>query len=304
MQKRDKGLSVVMIAKNASRYLHESLCSLSGVADEIVFVDTGSTDSTIEIAKNHACRIFSFNWCDDFSKAKNFGIEQARYRWILNIDSDEVLDGSNAKAILGEALLNGSVPAYIIYQDNLCDSGEIIPHMMLRLFRNDSRIRFTNPVHECISEKLFFHWPRFFPPILDVHLKHYGYLSIHIQGKRDRNIDLLQRWNNAEPGNIIGNYKFGCSLIAAGRKEEALIYFEKAFKYFIVPLDMHILLFLPVFVLNYHNALISAAPYEQCPGTDKPAVSAPSRTAKSAATPAKSAGRRRSSGRLIPGRDS
>lgn len=262
MKKFAEGLSVVMIAKNASRYLQESLCSLSGVADEIVFIDTGSTDSSIEIAKNHACRIFTFNWCDDFSRAKNFGIEQARYRWIINIDSDEVLDGNDAKAILGEALLNDSAPAHIIYQDNLIDSGEVKPHMVLRLFQNDPRIRFTNPVHECISEKLFLHWPDFFPSILDVHLKHYGYLSINIHGKRQRNMALLQRWVDAEPDNIIGNYKLGCLLLAGGRKEESLIYLEKAFELF--PLSSrHTFPILPVFAVNYHTALVSAGKTEK-----------------------------------------
>lgn len=166
MKELVEGLSVVMIAKNASRYLNESLSSLSAVADEIVFIDTGSTDSSIEIAKNHACRIFAFNWCDDFSKAKNFGIEQARYRWIMNIDSDEVLDFNDAKAILGDALMNDSAPAYIIYQDNLFDSGEVIQNMAIRLFQNDPRIRFTNPVHECIPKNCFRTGPAFSLPFL------------------------------------------------------------------------------------------------------------------------------------------
>ena len=251
-----------MIAKNAGRYLHETLSSLSGVADEIVFIDTGSTDSSIEIAKNHACRIFAFNWCDDFSRAKNFGIEQARYRWIMIIDSDEVLEGNDAKAILGEVLLNSSAPAYIIYQDNLFDSGEVIPNMAIRLFQNNPRIRFTNPVHECISEKLFSHWPDFFPPILDVHLKHYGYLSMNIRGKHERNLVLLQRWVDAEPGNMIVNYKLGSALFAVGRKEESLIYLEKAFKHFRVSLDRYTIPFLHVFAINYYNSLVSTGKTE------------------------------------------
>lgn len=263
MQELAEGLSVVMIAKNAGRHLQEALCSLSGVADEIIFVDTGSTDSSIEIAKYNACKVFSFNWCDDFSKAKNFGIEQARFRWIMNVDSDEVLDGNDAKAILGEALRNGSAPAYIIYQDNLCDSGEVIPHMVLRLFQNDLRIRFTNPIHECISERLFSHWPAFFPSILEVHLKHYGYLSVNIRGKQKRNIDLLQGWVDAEPDSIIGNYKLGSILFAAGRKAESLVYLEKAFEHFPVNRDRCTFPFLPVFAVNYHKALISAGKTEE-----------------------------------------
>jgi glycosyltransferase involved in cell wall biosynthesis len=263
MKELVEGLSVVMIAKNASRYLNESLSSLSAVADEIVFIDTGSTDSSIEIAKNHACRIFAFNWCDDFSKAKNFGIEQARYRWIMNIDSDEVLDFNDAKAILGDALMNDSAPAYIIYQDNLFDSGEVIQNMAIRLFQNDPRIRFTNPVHECISEKLFSHWPGFFPSILDVHLKHYGFLSINIHGKHERNLALLQRWVEAEPDNIIGNYKLGSALFAVGQKAESLIYLKKAFENIPVSMDRYTFPFLHVFAINYHNALVSSGKTEK-----------------------------------------
>jgi glycosyltransferase involved in cell wall biosynthesis len=263
MKELAEGLSVVMIAKNAGRYLHESLSSLSGVADEIVFIDTGSTDSSIEIAKNHACRIFAFNWCDDFSRAKNFGIERARYRWIMNIDSDEVLDCNDAKTILGEALLNDSAPAYIIYQDNLFDSGEVIQNMAIRLFQNDPRIRFTNPVHECISEKLFSHWPDFFPSILDIHLKHYGYLSMNIHGKHERNLVLLQRWVDAEPDNMIGNYKLGSAFFAVGREEESLIYLEKAFKHFRVSMDKCTIPILHVFAINYYNSLVSSGKTEK-----------------------------------------
>jgi glycosyltransferase involved in cell wall biosynthesis len=253
-----EGLSVVMIAKNASRYLEESLCSLSGVADEIVFIDTGSADASVEIAEKHACRIFDFNWCDDFSKAKNFGIEQARYRWIMNIDADEVLDGNDAKTILGAALLNDSTPAFIIYQDNLLDSGEVKPNMLLRLFQNDPRIRYTNPVHECISEKLFLHWPGFSPPILDVHLKHYGYLQINVRGKHRRNIALLQKWVDAEPDNIFGNYKLGSTFFDLGRKEKSLLYLEKAYELFAVSKERYTFSFLPLFAVNYHKALVSA----------------------------------------------
>jgi len=262
MEKIAEGLSVVMIAKNASKYLHESLNSLSGIADEIVFIDTGSTDSSIEIANKYACRIFTFNWCNDFSKAKNFGIEQARYRWILNIDSDEILDSNDAKDILGEALQNESAPAHIIYQDNLFDSGEVIPHMVLRLFQNDPRIRFTNPIHECISEMLFLHWPDYFPSILDIHLKHCGYLAANIHGKHKRNMASLQRWVNAEPDNIIANYKMGCILLTIGREKESIQYLEKAFELF--PINSgYTFPILPVFAINYYTSLVSLGKTEK-----------------------------------------
>lgn len=263
MKALSAGLSVVMIAKNAGRHIGQSLGSLAGVADEIVLVDTGSTDSTIEIAQKHGCRIYRMEWQGDFSRARNFGIERARYRWIMSVDSDEVLERDEAKSILASTLPDASVPAFIVYQDNLTDSGEIQRHMALRLFQNDPRLRFSNPVHECISEKLFLHWPGFFPPILDLHLKHYGYLSLHLEGKLARNRALLQNWLACEPDNVTANYKLGSTLFALGEREESLEYLKKAYGHFYAHVDSYNLRFLPVFAVNYHSSLISAGKTEK-----------------------------------------
>jgi len=273
MQELIQGLSIVMIARDASRYLEESLRSLAAVAAEIVFVDTGSTDATMEIASRHGCRIYRFEWQDDFSRAKNFGIEQARYRWIMSVDSDEVLDREEGKVIIQKALAGGSAPAFLVYQDNLTDTGEVQQQMALRLFRNDPRIRFSNPVHECISESLFFHWQDFFPPILDIHLKHYGYLSGNRKGKLQRNIALLQSWLDVDPDNIIANYKLGNTYFAMGREEAALNYLERAFRDFDAGSDTRTLQLLPVFAVNYHRALISAGKVEKAKAFERMMIS-------------------------------
>ena len=65
-------LSVAMIVKNESEVLDRCLSSLSGLYDELIIVDTGSTDDTIEIAKKHNAQIYTFDWIDDFSAARNF----------------------------------------------------------------------------------------------------------------------------------------------------------------------------------------------------------------------------------------
>ena len=251
------GLSVIMIAKNSEQYLPVVLRSLRDVADEIVLVDTGSTDTTVEIARNHDCRIFEFPWSDDFAAAKNFGIEQARFSWILNVDTDEVLYDKKAKDILASALLDDTVSAYIIWLDNLFDSGRMAPAKGLRLFRNDRRIRFTNPVHESIGESLYAGWPTFIPPLLDIHLRHYGYLARNAQGKHDRNIEMMQRWAAAEPDNIFANYKLGTTLSETGRKEEAILYMEKTFALFTESADRGSYPFLPAFVEEYTDLLVS-----------------------------------------------
>jgi len=257
MREPAHGLSVVMIAKNSEQYLSIVLRALKEIADEIVLVDTGSTDTTLDIARDHDCGIFKFPWANDFAAAKNFGIEQARFSWILNVDTDEVLYDRKAKAILESALRDESVPAYIIFLDNLFDSGRVESVKGLRLFRNDCRIRFTNPVHESIGESLYANWPAFAPPLLDIHLRHYGYLLRNAQGKHERNIVMMQSWIASEPDNIFANYKLGTTLSEAGRNEEAVAYLEKTFELFTECRDRGSYPFLTAFIGEYCSLLVT-----------------------------------------------
>ena len=226
------GLSAVMIARDGERYLAETLDALARVADETVLVDTGSTDRTVAIARRFGCRIFNYSWEDDFSAARNFAITKACFRWILSIDADEVLETENAGAVLETALAEETIPAYLVYQDNCYDDGSLKPNPVLRLFRNDPRIRFVNPVHECISGTLFASFPGVRLTALDLHLRHYGYLGENLAGKAERNLAILRRWVAAEPGHIFANFKLGGQLLELGLTTEALACLEKVFDLF------------------------------------------------------------------------
>ena len=84
-------LSVCVIAKNEENVLNQCLSSIADFADEIIFVDTGSTDSTVEIAKKFTKNIFSFPWIDDFSAAYNFALSKATMEYSCRWDADFVL---------------------------------------------------------------------------------------------------------------------------------------------------------------------------------------------------------------------
>lgn len=92
-------ISACIICKNEAKLLEKSLESIKDVVDEIVFVDTGSTDNSIEIAKKYTNRIYHFEWIDDFSAARNFTQSKAKYDYILLWDGDWVLDEKSAKKI-------------------------------------------------------------------------------------------------------------------------------------------------------------------------------------------------------------
>ncbi|WP_298438407.1 glycosyltransferase [Geobacter sp.] len=229
---RTQGLSAVMIARNAERYLSMSLRSLRRVCREIVLVDTGSADDTVAIANRFGCRIFHYPWGNDFSAAKNYAIEQAEYSWVLSVDADEVIFDRGAAPLLAAVVAADAVPAYRVWIDNLLDSGRIESHQALRLFRNDARIRFVNPVHESVGESLLKHWPDAVPPLLELRLRHYGYLRVNTAGKHRRNLELMERWVAAEPDNIYARYKLGMTLAEMGEDDAAYRHLRAAFELF------------------------------------------------------------------------
>jgi GT2 family glycosyltransferase len=94
-KKIDPTISLCMIVKNEEAVIGRCLDSVKDLVDEIVIVDTGSTDNTKEIVKGYTDRIFDFQWVDDFSAARNFSFDQARMDYILWLDADDVLDEEN-----------------------------------------------------------------------------------------------------------------------------------------------------------------------------------------------------------------
>ena len=100
-------ISLCMIVKNEEAVLARCLDTVADLVDEIVIVDTGSTDRTKEIAAHYTDRIYDFEWVDDFSKARNFAFSKATMEYIYSADADEVLDAENRERfrILKEHLL-------------------------------------------------------------------------------------------------------------------------------------------------------------------------------------------------------
>ncbi len=99
--------SLCMIVKNEAEILARCLDSLHDLMDEIIIVDTGSDDRTVEIAKQYTDKVFSFEWHDDFSEARNFAFSKATMDYIYSADADEVLDEEEHEKfrMLKEALL-------------------------------------------------------------------------------------------------------------------------------------------------------------------------------------------------------
>src|SRR3989344_3837469 len=117
-------ISLCMIARNEELYLEQCLNSVKDLADEIIIVDTGSTDKTKEIAKKFGAKVFDFKWVDDFSAARNESLKHAAKDWILVLDADETLDEKGKKAIK-ELAKGKDNDAYLFLQKNYTNESSI-----------------------------------------------------------------------------------------------------------------------------------------------------------------------------------
>ena len=161
-----------MIVRNEARNLPALLDRMREGMDEMVVVDTGSTDGTAEVAEKHGARVFHFEWCDDFSAARNFAIDQCRHEWVLALDADEMLSHEDVQKLHGLAGGEASV-AYVFETRNYTDVSEntgwvrlgedapdargltgYFPSRKVRLFPNVDRARFRGPVHELVEPSL------------------------------------------------------------------------------------------------------------------------------------------------------
>ena len=93
-------ISLCMIVRNEESYLPECLESVADVVNEIIIVDTGSTDNTKKIAESFGATVFDFTWVDDFSKARNYSLSKASNDWILYLDADERLDKNSINELV------------------------------------------------------------------------------------------------------------------------------------------------------------------------------------------------------------
>ena len=147
-------ISLCMIVKNEEQVLARCLDSVADLMDEIVIVDTGSTDRTKEIAARYTDKVYDFVWIDDFSAARNFAFSKASMDYIYSADADEVLDEENRKRyrILKETLLPEIEIVQMKYANQL-QFGTVYnfdEEYRPKLFKRLREFEWQNPIHETV----------------------------------------------------------------------------------------------------------------------------------------------------------
>ena len=148
-------LSLCMIVKNEQAALPRCLDSVRGLADEVIVVDTGSTDATREIAARYDAKLVSFDFRTvDFASARNHALTQASGQWILVLDADERLTPDGAPLIRGLIAGGDRAGYYLERLNSQPGAGGATPDHVVRLFPNHPAFRFRGRVHETIDASI------------------------------------------------------------------------------------------------------------------------------------------------------
>lgn len=223
-------ISLCMIMRDEEEHLPRCLDSVQGVVDEIVIVDTGSVDRSVEIATAYGARILHEEWRNDFAAPRNTGIDAATGDWILVLDADEELMGGH---VLRDLVEQPGVEGYSFREINFVGEERGIDAVVMsafRLFRNRPDYRYSGALHEQVLTRVT-DAGRGATPFVGVEIHHYGYLdgTTEAKRKRERNMAIILEQVRRHPDDAFTLFNAGVEFQRAGRHEEALDHFRRSF---------------------------------------------------------------------------
>lgn len=225
-------LSIGMIVKNEEKYLDECLTALQPILNnldsELIIVDTGSTDNTVEIAKKYTDKVYNFEWCNDFAAARNVTLDHAKGEWYMFLDADEIL--MNASEIItffkSKEYKKYEAASYNILNYRNKEKTSSLSILIPRMRKLKKGLRFIGIVHEYL--------PVSFPikDLTNTVFEHYGYVFLNqkqSKNKHKRNTDLLLSQLNTIKDNSKLRNELGESYLLdnnEANRKEALKHFK------------------------------------------------------------------------------
>jgi len=239
-----RALTLAMIVKNEGERLAECLSSVGPIVDEIVVVDTGSTDNTIEVAQRFEAKTFSYEWSDDFSAARNESLRHATGDWVIVLDADEIIAPENLPRIR-EFVDRDEFDAVQFVLANYTDECQsmwwtpadgssaapareysgYIPVPLVRMWRNKAEYRFRGCVHETVVESIREAGGRIAETDIVIH--HYGKDS-RVPEKSRFYLDLGMRNVADRPNDSKAHYDLAVQLKELDRLDEAESHYRQA----------------------------------------------------------------------------
>lgn len=227
-------ISACVIVKNEENNLPSWLNCVKRFADEIIVVDTGSTDNSKKIAADANAKVFDFKWQNDFAAAKNFAIDKAKGEWICFLDADETITKATIDKVR-PLLKNGTLKINVAgYCCRLINREKTFPYsirsysVQIRFFRRKKDIKYVGAIHESLNIPQGYR----IELTMDIEINHTGYSSEIIEDKLKRNIVLLNnktKLNNGYISPLMHKYFMDC-FYGLEKYEEAIEHAKLAIK--------------------------------------------------------------------------
>lgn len=241
-------ISICMIAKNEEQHIEECLSRLKPYCNEIVLVDTGSTDATLTIAAKYTDKIYHFDWINDFSAARNYSIAQAKNDWILSIDCDEYLESVDSDKLLHLINSRPCEVGQVLIRNRFSQNGQAsIENIRVSRLFNKNYFHYEGSIHEQLERKptaaddsLTYNEsmhsdlpiPAFKVPLTLLHVGYDG-SEEEMRAKALRNIALLEKELKTKGEDSYLYYQLGQSCVR-------LKDYEKAYEWFNLGLSMDV----------------------------------------------------------------
>ncbi|MCF8567611.1 glycosyltransferase [Alicyclobacillus tolerans] len=216
-------LSVQILTRNEEQDIADCIHSVKAIADEIIVVDTGSTDGTIQLARSLGALVVEPKWSDDFAAVRNLGLDHATADWVLILDADERL--ASATDELLHLLDNPGAEAASVIIENVLNeiTNERLYHSAVRLFRARPQYRFAGRIHEDVTTSIMNHNDG--NPIVtsQIRIVHFGYTPAALQRKDkvQRNLRILIAALDQQPDEPFYCYHLGITHSQLGQWEFA-----------------------------------------------------------------------------------
>lgn len=250
--------SICLIAKNEEKRIERCLSAASKLDAEIVLVDTGSTDRTKELAAKYTNKIYDFEWCNDFSAARNFSISKASNDWILVLDCDEYIESFDIQKI--NDFMQPIFHHYVglILRRNQMNNADTCMDDWVERFFHRKHFHYDGIIHEQVRDNRGCPIERCEVPIT---VYHDGYVDTpeNLKKKALRNETLLLETLKNEPNNPYIYHQLGQAASLAGSSERALEYYAKGLSYNPDPK----LYYSQLMTVAYGETLLSLQRYEE-----------------------------------------
>jgi glycosyltransferase involved in cell wall biosynthesis len=240
-------IALCMIVKDEEETISQAIESVKAIVDEIIVVDTGSKDKTKGLAKGFGAMVIDEKWEEDFSKARNISIKQAKSDWILVLDADETISESDHSSIL--KLIKGEDPSkavgFMLKQRNYLNSSttdrfkeskgdsykESKPYKgwhetgLIRIFANNDHIRFSGAVHESVKPSIIENNGKIH--MIEIPIHHFGKVMSDT-AKKGAGYEKIGKRKAMEHGDFKSYFELGVQQLVNNKYDDAIVSLTQA----------------------------------------------------------------------------